>query len=125
MISGGINAHLAELMLLPDVALRVGPRSILFLTLGLGAYDAPTSLRPGLYAGLSVPVKRLTAFIHYGLHFELGCYGLTVLQLDPRLDFSLTYAVSQAVSVGVGVASQSSGDANGTLEGRGTVSVGL
>jgi hypothetical protein len=120
------SAVLVHPMLLPDVALRLGPRDIAYLSLGLGAYDAPTSVRPGLYVGLSVVlVPRLTASVHYGAHFELGSFGETVFQADPRLDLTLEYALSPRLSVAMGGVSQPSVNDHQMYEAHATLGLGF
>ena len=126
LLAGGIHARVAERLLFPDVALRVGPRELGFFTLGLGAYNASTSLRPGLYAGVSfVPLKSLVGSLHYGYHFNDGSLGDTVFQLDSRLDFAVDYALSRKLSVGLSVALLPSGSSESITEGCATVGVGI
>lgn len=63
----------------PDVMLRVGPRNIGWGELGLGAYDASTTLRPGAYVGAGggrANIVRLTG--HLGVHMVNDqCCGTT------------------------------------------------
>jgi len=126
LFAGGIHARVAESLPFPDVALRLGTRELLFVTLGLGAYDASTSLRPGLYAGLSVaPTKGFVGSIHYGLHFNNGSTGRTVIDLGTRLDFALDYALSPKLSAGLGIALLPTGQAQSVTEGRATIGVGF
>ena len=126
LFAGGIHARVAESLPFPDVALRLGTRDLVFITVGLGAYDASTSLRPGLYGGLSVvPASGFVGSLHYGLHFNNGSAGRTVIDVGSRLDLALDYAVSRKLSVGVGVAFLPTGQSETVIEGRASLSVGL
>ncbi|HEY4103516.1 MAG TPA: hypothetical protein VGM44_06480 [Polyangiaceae bacterium] len=124
LIAGG-SALNTETLALPDFALRVGPLDTAYLMLGLGAYDAPTSLRPGIYLGAAVvPIRGLTASIHWGLHLDHGSFG-DGLQLDPRLDFTLGYQLTRAVTIASGVVDQSSPSGNHVYEAHLSTSVGF
>lgn len=126
LMAGGIEARVAQRLIFPDLAFRAGPRELVFFSVGLGAYNASTSLRPGLYGGLSVvPLKGLIGSFHYGGHFNNGSLGDTVFQLDSRLDFALDYALSRKVSVGLGIARLTSGRSEGVTEGYGSVALGF
>jgi hypothetical protein len=71
----------------PDVALRLGDVDSLRVVAGLGSYDAPTMLRPGLYGGLLVPldagVVRWELDVHVGQH--LGMAGLSSVRAHAGL----------------------------------------
>jgi hypothetical protein len=125
LIAGG-NAVATDTLASPDIAFRIGPRSDGWLSLGVGAYDAPTSLRPGFYAGVSfLPVRGLTASLHAGLHADHGTLGATITQLDPRYDFTLEYQLTHAVSISAGIVDQSSAYGNDVYEGHLSTSVGF
>ncbi len=109
LMMGG-NAVGANALVFPDLALRLGPLDVGYVSLGLGEYDAPTTVRPGLYAGATlVLAERLTLSVHYGAHFDHGTLGDTVVQADPRLDLTLGYRASNAVSLTAGGVKQISG----------------
>lgn len=114
LLAAATEARLAEPLLLPDVLVRLGPRRRVWMELGLGAYDASSTLRPGLYVGVVVvAIPRLTASLHYGWHAGTGSLGGTVLQLGDRLDAGLDYRISARLQLGVGGSYQS---ADGVLE---------
>jgi hypothetical protein len=59
----------------PDISLRFGAVDGVRFVAGLGAYDVPTMLRPGLYAGLVAPLEKGWELeLHVGQH--LGIAGL-------------------------------------------------
>jgi len=123
LVQGG-SVGLAETMWLPDVALRLGPRDRVNLSLGVGAYDVPTTVRPGLYAGLAFgPVRGFTLELHYGLHCTLGDCGETVLQLDPRPDLKLAYALSPKLRASLGGAIEFTRYDHDVYEGRAGLAV--
>jgi hypothetical protein len=99
LYAGSPQARIAETVVVPDVQLRFGPRSRAWFELGVGAYDASTALRPGLYAGAAVVIDRdLTIAVHYGWHNALG----DLTQLGGRLDLGATYALYPNLHVGGG-----------------------
>src|SRR6185295_7049373 len=57
LLSVSPDARLAETIVMPDVQLRLGYLDQGWFEAGLGAYDASTTLRPGLYVGGGVPVR--------------------------------------------------------------------
>lgn len=120
------SAPLETALAFPDVAMRFGPRNLLSLTFGLGAYDVPTTLRPGLYLGLSVfPVPAFGINLHWGLHCTIGSCGTTVLQADPRTDLNVQYALSPSVRAGLGAALDSTPYGNDTYEARAVLTIDL
>lgn len=105
LVRGGSISWVRTLVL-PDVAVRIGPRDSVNASFGFGAYDAATSVRPGLYAGLAATMmQRFTLAAHAGAHCDFGACGDSGLQLDTRLDLALEYAISPAwrASLGGGV----------------------
>ena len=99
------NVSYAEPLLLPDVMLRIGPRSIGWFELGLGAYDASTNLRPGLYLGGAVgSEQQLRVTAHFGLHFVNGLCCSTVVSAGYRGEVAASRALSDSVSLGLGIA---------------------
>jgi len=88
---------------IPDLALRLGPLDEFDFTLGLGAYDAPTTTRPGLYLGFASQFSpRLSAAFHIGLHDALD-------DLTLRTDATFNYRLAHALSLGLGLAVQGVG----------------
>jgi hypothetical protein len=99
------NVSYAEPLVMPDVMLRIGPRSFGWFELGLGAYDASTNLRPGLYLGGAVgPEQQLRISAHFGLHFVNGLCCSTVVSAGYRIELAGSRALSDSVSVGLGIA---------------------
>lgn len=89
--------------LIPDVALRVGPLDQFNVTLGIGAYDAQTTTRPGLYLGFGTqPTPRFSAAVHAGVHYALD-------DLTLRSDITCNYRLTTSLSLGFGVAVQGLG----------------
>jgi hypothetical protein len=113
-----------DLPLWPDVLLRFGRRDVLHVDLGLGAYDASTVLRPGLFAGVGVvPVEDWHILAHFGMH-QPGAFGNAVL----RADLAVRRGLGQGMEVGMGVAWTHDPDypGNGTgFDGRGLVALEL
>jgi hypothetical protein len=73
----------------PDVSLRLGDVDGWRVVAGLGAYDVPTMLRPGLYGGVLVPLDAAGAErgweldVHVGQH--LGMAGLSSVRAHAGL----------------------------------------
>lgn len=102
-----VSALIAELMVSPDVNFRLGRRDSVWVEAGVGAYDASTSLRPGVYAAFSfVPRKPFTVSLHYGLHAGIGSLGHTAIQVGARSDLGVGVDLSPRVRVGAGVSHQ-------------------
>ena len=109
LYADSVSAWIADLLVSPDLELRFGPRDRMWVELGVGAYDASTSLRPGVYAGFSfLPAKKLTFSLHYGAHAGTGTVGHTVPQIGGRADARVMYEVTPGVQLGVGVSHQES-----------------
>jgi hypothetical protein len=86
----------------PDVMLRVGPRNIGWGELGLGAYDASTTLRPGAYVGGGggrVDVLRVTG--HLGLHMVNGQCCQTTMPFGLIAHLDVERALSGSLIAGV------------------------
>ena len=97
------DAAFARPLLVPDVLLRVGSRPSGWFELGLGAYDASTVLRPGVYLGgslLSPRQVRLTA--HVGVHLVYGSWESTVEPFGLMADLTLEHAFAETWLAGVG-----------------------
>jgi hypothetical protein len=91
-------------VLLPDVMLRLGRRSVVgWFELGLGAYDASTTLRPGVYiGGGGSPIEQLRLSGQIGIHLLEGdC--CTVPLAGAILDLDVDHAFSRAVVGGLDV----------------------
>lgn len=107
--SDAIDGRLAEPLPFPDAALRLGYRDRATFEIGLGAYDASTSLRPGLYIGATlVPAKRITVALHGGLHANINSFGATVTQIGLRVDGRFSVALTDKLELGAGLAYQQS-----------------
>ena len=120
----GGSVELAKTGIFPDVALRLGPRDVLNLSLGLGAYDALTIVRPGAYVGLSgSPLHALTLGVHFGWHCDIGSCGVAFSQMDPRLDLSAEYALSPSLRASLGGAVDFTPANHDVYEGRVGLSV--
>ncbi|RYZ05127.1 MAG: hypothetical protein EOO73_21210 [Myxococcales bacterium] len=101
----------AEPVVLPDVLLRVGDRSLGWFELGLGAYDASTNLRPGVYVGGAIGSDRvLRVSGHVGAHFVNGFCCSTVLGPGIRYELGATHALTDSLRIGAGAALLEAGD---------------
>jgi hypothetical protein len=124
LYADAVSAWIAEMFVSPDLQLRFGPRKLIWLELGVGAYDLSTNFRPGVYAGLSfMPKSQLTVALHYGAHAGTGNLGNGARdrQLGGRTDLGLMYDVSPSVRLGAGVAYQEAAGlsfSGGSFEGR-------
>lgn len=102
----GAGAALADPLLMPEVLLRFGPQRVGWFELGLGAYDASTALRPGLFvggaAGSLEDAVRVSG--HFGLHLANGLCCSTVTQLGFRGEVLVEHAFTPTVIGGGGVA---------------------
>ena len=97
------DAAFARALLVPDVTLRVGNRQDSWFELGLGAYDASTTLRPGLYLGgslFSPEALRITA--HLGVHLVYSSWESTVVPFGGIIDIDLEHAFSKTWIAGIG-----------------------
>ena len=103
----------------PDAVLRFGRRSLGWFELGLGAYDASTSLRPGIYiGGGGFPVELVRVSGHAGVHLTQGICCQTVgIGADPVVEMSLDHAFTRSLVGGVGATF------NGAFEGSAHVSL--
>lgn len=101
----------AERIVLPDVLLRAGNRNVAWVELGVGAYDASTNLRPGLYLGGAAGSERVVRVSgHVGAHFVNGYCCQTLFALGYRYELGATRAFTDALSAGVGAALMSATD---------------
>jgi len=95
----------AEPVVLPDVLLRAGNRNLAWVELGLGAYDASTNLRPGIFLGGAVGSERVVRVSgHVGVHFVNGLCCSTLTSLGYRYELGAVRALTDALSLGVGAA---------------------
>jgi hypothetical protein len=97
------DAAFAKPLLMPDVLLRVGSRPRGWFELGLGAYDASTVLRPGLFIGgslFSPEQVRITA--HLGLHLVYGSWESTLQPFGGMADIAFEHAFAETWLAGVG-----------------------
>jgi hypothetical protein len=98
LVSYALIQRVDRFLFLPDVQFRFGSRSRGWLEIGVGAYDASTTLRPGAYVGGGLVVTNpLTLSMHYGFHSPMG-----TLSFGDRLDLGAEYALSRAVRIGGG-----------------------
>ena len=108
----------SHLGLLPDAYLRIGPRDVLRGEIGLGAYNAPTVLRPGLYVGLGVNGGQgWDVMGHLGVHAPMGSLHANS---QARADLEVRAPVAERIRVGFGAA-LTSGFQHVEPEGRGLV----
>jgi hypothetical protein len=99
------NLSYSEPLWFPDVVARVGKRSVGWFELGLGAYDASTSLRPGLYAGGALGSPRnVRVSGHFGLHLPSGHCCATLTRVGFRGELGAERALSDSVTLGVSAA---------------------
>jgi hypothetical protein len=91
--------------LFPDLALRFGPTTRWRISAGLGSYNVPTLLRPGLYGGVGFsPSLGWDLDLHGGAHFgfaeQAGVRADAALRIPiaPRLQLGLGTAVSNYTS---------------------------
>ena len=86
---------------LPTVDLRVGRRSVVWGSIGFGAWDSSTLFRPGAYLGLGFGDPRsLSAEFHLGANLVFDD------EIGGRVDGRIRYALTDLVGVGLGVAGQ-------------------
>jgi hypothetical protein len=86
----------------PEFAFRFGRLDAFHASVGLGAYDAPTLLHPGLWAGAALPVGGgWELAIHAGLHGNVGDEIPLRTQVTVRMPLTRTLWLlsAQAVSV--------------------------
>ncbi|HVY30803.1 MAG TPA: hypothetical protein VHB79_29795 [Polyangiaceae bacterium] len=92
-------------LVMPDAQLRFGNRGWGWFEVGLGAYDASTNLRPGIYVGAAFgPVRVVRVSAHAGVHLVNGLCCSTVTHIGYRYELGATRALSDALSVGAGFA---------------------
>jgi hypothetical protein len=114
LLSVSPEARLAETIVMPDVQLRLGYLDQGWFEAGLGAYDASTTLRPGLYIGGGVPLRDFVLLsLHLGLHAGNGRFVGQVFDMGLRGDVGLEFELGARVRLGVGGNLQST--AVGTL----------
>jgi hypothetical protein len=89
----------------PDLVARFGRRSIGWLELGVGAYDASTSLRPGVYlGGGGLPLEQVRLSGHLGLHLTQGICCQTVgIGAFGVAEVSVDHAFSSSIVGGAGL----------------------
>jgi hypothetical protein len=91
-------------LILPDVVARFGRRSVGWFELGLGAYDASTSLRPGIYlGGGGLPLEQLRLSGHVGLHRTQAADPSVGIGVFPVVELSADHAFSRSIIGGAGV----------------------
>lgn len=96
------DGRMMESMVMPEGLVRVGRRSIGWFELGLGAYDASTTLRPGAFVGGAYGAPRhLRVSGHFGLHLPNGMCCSTVPRFGFRYELALERALSDAVEIGL------------------------
>lgn len=85
----------------PDVQLRVGRRRLGWFELGFGAYDASTTLRPGLYVGGGggqVDALRISG--HLGIHLVNGLCCSSLVPFGGIVHLDVEHAVSDSLVAG-------------------------
>lgn len=92
----------SHLGILPDVCLRIGPRDVLRGEIGLGAYNAPTVLRPGLYLGVGVNAGQGWDLMgHFGIHAPMGSEQA---DSQARADMEVRAPITETIRLGFGAA---------------------
>lgn len=103
LLSVSPDARLAETIVMPDVQLRIGYLEQGWFEAGLGAYDASTTLRPGVYIGGGIPMQNVMLLgLHLGLHAGNGRFVGEVFDMGLRGDVDLGYQLSDRVRFGAG-----------------------
>lgn len=91
--------------ILPDVVARFGRRSRGWFEIGLGAYSASTTFRPGLYLGGALgSLQQLQVSAHAGLHLVNGYCCETVFQPGLAAELGVAHAFSSTLTGSVGAA---------------------
>lgn len=112
----GADAALAESLVMPELLLRFGPQRIGWFELGLGAYDASTALRPGVFVGGAggslEDAVRVSG--HFGLHLPNGLSSSSVVAFGFRGEVLVEHAFTPTVIGGAGIA------LTGNIVGEGT-----
>jgi hypothetical protein len=110
----------SHLGFLPDACVRVGPRDVFRGEIGLGAYNASTVLRPGLYLGLGVNLGQGWDLMgHIGVHAPMGSLDA---DSETRGDIEARAPITDMVRVGFGAA-VTSGFGRAEPEAHGLVSM--
>ena len=103
LLSASPDARLSETIVMPDVQLRIGYQQQGWFEAGLGAYDASTTLRPGVYVGGGIPMRDvLLLSVHLGLHAGNGRFAGQVFDMGLRGDLGIEYELGNRVYLGVG-----------------------
>jgi hypothetical protein len=102
------KSRTAEALVVPDVQFRFGPASRGWFELGMGAYDASTMLRPGVYVGGGAVAGDFTIVARYGWHFATGSSGDSIMPFAGRADLGAMVALLPNLRLGVGTALQNS-----------------
>lgn len=119
------DGPLAEPLIIPDVLVRLGRREVGWFELGLGAYDASTALRPGVFLGGAWTIHEgLRLGGHLGMHFpNVYSSASTVTQFGPRGEASLDWDVTPTLILGGAAAL--TGDFAGHFVGEGGAKLSL
>lgn len=93
------NAFRRDAVLIPDLSLRLGSLNQGYFTVGFGAYDAQTTVRPGLFCGAGGQLApELSMVVHVGVHDD---QDWVAFRGDATLEYQLTRALSLGAGVGV------------------------
>ncbi|HKY39618.1 MAG TPA: hypothetical protein VJN18_26955 [Polyangiaceae bacterium] len=96
------DGRMMESIVMPEGLVRIGPRSIGWFELGLGAYDASTTLRPGAFVGGAYGTTRhLRVSGHFGLHLPNGMCCSSVPRFGFRYELAFERALTDAVEIGL------------------------
>jgi hypothetical protein len=96
------DSRMMESMVIPDGLVRIGPRHIGWFELGLGAYDASTSFRPGAFVGGGYGSRRvLQVSGHLGLHLPNGMCCSSVPRFGIRYELGFERALSDVFQIGI------------------------
>jgi hypothetical protein len=93
------NAFRRDVVLIPDLSLRLGSVDQGYFTVGFGAYDAQTTVRPGLYCGAGGQLTPdLSMVVHVGVHDD---QDWVAFRGDATFEFQLTRSLSLGAGVGL------------------------
>lgn len=95
---------------LPELWARLGSRRGGWVELGVGSYDAPTLIKPGVFLGVGLEVRRgFDVTLHVGSTSGTRGFGDNIEKNGQRFDVGLLRAMSEQVSLGFGAVVQAYG----------------
>jgi hypothetical protein len=88
-----------DAVLIPDLSLRLGSLDQGYFTAGFGAYDAQTTVRPGLYCGAGGQLTpELSVVVHVGVHADQQWIAF---RGDATFEYQLTGTLSLGAGIGI------------------------